>query len=163
MDEDPSRPQLRLRLWHGRFSAVCLRCRISQPVPTGATLCFLSLTLWWSWGIVTPLILWADRQIPVSSKQLARRVLAHFLPSLLVTSVYVYLLGALRAALGIGEWNGLPSIQVSCRCAAGHVSLELAHLLADSGSLAGVSLLRSLYCQLSCVWSVWKKTSPRLV
>jgi two-component system, LytTR family, sensor kinase len=71
----------------------------------------LSLTLWWSWGMVTPLILWADRQIPVSSKQLARRVLAHFLPSLLATSVYVYLLGATRAASGIGEWNGLLSIR----------------------------------------------------
>src|SRR5215469_6112334 len=70
----------------------------------------LSLTLWWSWGLVTPLILWADRQLPVSSKQLARRVLAHFLPSLLVTSVYVYVLGALRAAVGIGGWNGLPGI-----------------------------------------------------
>jgi hypothetical protein len=71
----------------------------------------LSLTLWWSWGMVTPLILWVDRHIPVSSKQLARRVLAHFLPSLLVTSVYVYLLGAVRAAFGIEEWNGLPSIR----------------------------------------------------
>jgi two-component system, LytTR family, sensor kinase len=71
----------------------------------------LSLTIWWSWGLVTPLILWADRQIPVSRKQLARRVLAHLLPSLLVTSVYVYLLGALRAMFGIGEWNGLVSIR----------------------------------------------------
>jgi signal transduction histidine kinase len=71
----------------------------------------LSLTLWWTWGMVTPLIFWADRQIPVSSKQLSRRVLAHFLPSLLVTSVYVYLLGALRAAFGIKEWNGLASIR----------------------------------------------------
>jgi two-component system LytT family sensor kinase len=70
----------------------------------------LSLTLWWSWGMVTPLILWVDRQIPVSNKQLARRVLAHLLPSFLVTSVYVYLLGALRAAFGIVEWNGLPGI-----------------------------------------------------
>jgi two-component sensor histidine kinase len=68
----------------------------------------LSLTLWWSWGMVTPLILWADRQIPVSRKQLAWRVVAHFLPSLLVTSVYVYLLGAVRAAFGIEKWNGLP-------------------------------------------------------
>lgn len=70
-----------------------------------------SLTLWWSWGMVAPLILWVDRQIPVSSKQLARRVLAHLLPSLLVTSVYVYLLGAVRAACGIAEWNGLPAIR----------------------------------------------------
>src|ERR1700744_3727410 len=51
----------------------------------------LSLTLWWSWGIVTPLILWVDRRIPVSSKQLARRVMAHVLPSLLVTTVYAHL------------------------------------------------------------------------
>jgi two-component system, LytTR family, sensor kinase len=71
-----------------------------------------SLTLWWSWGVVTPLILWVDRQIPVSSKQLVRRLLAHFLPSLLVTSIYVYLLAALRAAFGIGEWNGLPRIRL---------------------------------------------------
>jgi len=72
----------------------------------------LSLTLWWSWGMVTPLILWADRQIPVSSKQLGRRVLAHFIPSLLVASGYVYLLGAVRAAFGIGEWNGLAGIRL---------------------------------------------------
>ncbi|HXT25396.1 MAG TPA: histidine kinase [Candidatus Eisenbacteria bacterium] len=71
----------------------------------------LSLTIWWSWGLVTPLILWADRQIPVSSKQFARRILAHLLPSLLVTAVYVYLLGVLRAAFGINGWNGLPSIR----------------------------------------------------
>ncbi len=69
-----------------------------------------SLTLWWAWGMVTPLILWADRQIPVSSKQLARRVLAHLPPSLLATCVYAYLLGAIRAAFGIGEWNGLASV-----------------------------------------------------
>jgi len=71
-----------------------------------------SLTLWWSWGLVTPLILWVDRQIPVSSKQLGRRVLAHLLPSLPVTCVYVYLLGAIRATVGIAAWNGLPSIKV---------------------------------------------------
>ena len=71
-----------------------------------------SLTLWWSWGLLTPLILWADRHIPVSSKQLARRVLAHFLPSLLVASLYVYVLGAIRAAFGINEWSGLAGIRV---------------------------------------------------
>src|SRR5499427_4974773 len=71
----------------------------------------LSLTIWWSWGILTPLILWVDRKIPVTNKQLGRRVLAHLLPSLVVTSVYTYLLGALRAAFGIAEWNGLLSIR----------------------------------------------------
>jgi signal transduction histidine kinase len=72
----------------------------------------LSLTLWWSWGMVAPLILWVDRQIPVSRKQLGRRVLAHLLPSLLVTSLYVYLLGAVRAAFGINAWTGLASIRL---------------------------------------------------
>ena len=72
----------------------------------------LSLTLWWSWGILTPLILWIDRQIPVSRKQLALRVLAHLLPSLLVTSMYVYLLGAIRAAFAMDEWNRLISIRI---------------------------------------------------
>jgi len=71
----------------------------------------LSLTLWWCWGIVTPLILWADRRISVSNKQFARRVLAHLLPSVLVTSVYVYLLATVRAAFGLAEWNGLVSIR----------------------------------------------------
>src|SRR5215472_16004382 len=77
----------------------------------------LSLTLWRSWGLVTPLILWADRLIPFSSKQLDRRVLAHFPPSLLVASVYVYVLGAVRAAFGIATWNSLPtSSSFSVRC-----------------------------------------------
>ena len=71
---------------------------------------FLSLTLWWSCGLVTPLIFWVDRRLPVSSKQLARRVLAHLLPSLLVTSVYVYVFGVVRAAFGMDEWNDLLSI-----------------------------------------------------
>ena len=70
----------------------------------------LSLTLWWSWGLITPLILRLDRQLPISSKQLPRRVLAHLLPSLVLTSVYVYVLGAIRAAVGIGEWDGLLGI-----------------------------------------------------
>lgn len=67
-----------------------------------------SLSIWWSWGLVTPLIVWADRQIPVSRTQFSRRVLAHILPSLLAASVYVYVLGVVRAAVGIGEWHGLP-------------------------------------------------------
>ncbi len=71
----------------------------------------MSLTLWWSWGMVTPVILWVDRQIRVSSRQLIRRILAHFLPSLLVTAVYVYVLGTARAAWGMGEWSRLFSIQ----------------------------------------------------
>ena len=106
----------------------------------------LSLTLWWSWGMVTPLILWADRQIPVSSKQLARRVLAHFLPSLLVTSVYVYLLGAVRAAFGIDEWNGLPSIRFLVDALRGMFLWNWLVYWLILGAWQA-TLLRSLYCR----------------
>ena len=110
---------MKTRPGHGALAALAwtiLGCVFALPDLSRGTdqryALLLSLTLWWSWGLLTPLILWVDRQIPVSIKQLARRVLAHFLPSLLVTSVYVYLLGVLRAAFGIAEWNGLPSIRV---------------------------------------------------
>lgn len=65
----------------------------------------VSLTLWWSWGLVTPLILFADRLI--ETKQLSRRVLAHIVPSVLVTVVYAYLLHAMRATFGIEAWTRL--------------------------------------------------------
>ena len=70
-----------------------------------------SLTLWWTWGLVTPLILWVDRQIPISTRHLAWRALAHLVPSVLLTAVYVYLLGAVRAAFGVAEWKGLYGVR----------------------------------------------------
>ena len=111
------RELLKTRPGHVALAALAwtiLGCVFALPDLSGGAdrrrVLLLSLTLWWSWAIVTPLILWVDRQIPVSRKQLTRRVLAHFLPSLLVTSIYVYVLGVLRAAFGIGEWKGLPTI-----------------------------------------------------
>ena len=70
------------------------------------------LAQWWSWGILTPLIFWADRRLPFSGKQLARRILAHLLLSLPVTSAYIYVVAAVRAAMGIGAWSALPDTQV---------------------------------------------------
>jgi two-component system LytT family sensor kinase len=66
-----------------------------------------SLAQWWSWGLVTPLILTCDRRLPFSDKQLPRRVIAHLLPSLLFTAAYVYVFAALRALLGLGAWGAL--------------------------------------------------------
>ena len=70
-----------------------------------------SLAEWWAWGLVTPLILWVDRHIPVSGKHFSYRVLAHFIPSLLVTSVYVYVFGAVRAVCGNQEWSELAGVR----------------------------------------------------
>jgi two-component system, LytTR family, sensor kinase len=66
-----------------------------------------SFAQWWSWGLVTPLIIAADRRLPFSDKQLPRRVIANLLPSLLFTAAYVYVFAALRVLLGIGTWNAL--------------------------------------------------------
>ena len=60
---------------------------------------------WWSWGLLTPVIFWADRRMPFSGKQLGRRISAHLLPSLFATSVYIYIHSAIGAAFGIREWN----------------------------------------------------------
>jgi two-component sensor histidine kinase len=72
----------------------------------------VSLAQWWSWGILTPLTVWADRRLPFSSKQLAQRISAHLLLSLLITSAYIYLVAAVRAAMGIGPWSALLDTQL---------------------------------------------------
>jgi len=65
----------------------------------------LSLTQWWAWGLVTPLIAIADRRLPFSDLQLGRRVSAHLALSLPFTALALYLSAVLRAAFGLGPWN----------------------------------------------------------
>src|SRR5579862_9172592 len=62
---------------------------------------------WWSWGLVTPLIFWADSRLPFKENQLRMRILAHLLASVALTSLYFYVLVAMRALLGVGAWNML--------------------------------------------------------
>ena len=64
-----------------------------------------SLAQWWSWGLVAPLIVAADRLLPSSDKQLARRILLHFLLSLPITAAYIYVFAAVLALLGIESWR----------------------------------------------------------
>ena len=67
--------------------------------PGGAVLALVfSLTQWWAWGLVAPLVVAADRRLPFSDRQLARRLAAHLALSLAFTVLYVYLSAALRAA-----------------------------------------------------------------
>ena len=61
----------------------------------------------WSWGLITPLIIAFDRQLPFSGKQIARRILLHLLASLIVAAVFRPLNVAVSAAVGIGSWNAL--------------------------------------------------------
>lgn len=66
-----------------------------------------SLALWWSWGVLAPLIAAVDLRLPFSETQLLRRIAAHLLLSLVFTSLLVYVLLADRALLGLGHWSAL--------------------------------------------------------
>lgn len=64
-----------------------------------------SLTQWWTWGLVTPLIFWADARLPFKEKQLGMRILAHLLASVALTLLYFYVFIAMRALVGLNAWN----------------------------------------------------------
>jgi hypothetical protein len=66
-----------------------------------------SLAQWWSWGLLSPVIIAIDRRLPFSSQQLARRVAAHAALGPALTLVYVYVFAALTAALGLAPWARL--------------------------------------------------------
>ncbi|HTQ57776.1 MAG TPA: sensor histidine kinase [Bryobacteraceae bacterium] len=66
-----------------------------------------SLAQWWSWGLVTPLILWMDARLPFKEDQLARRILAHLPASVILTVVYFYVFIAMGALFGLGASRAL--------------------------------------------------------
>lgn len=55
---------------------------------------------WWAWGIMTPLLAYADRNLPFSDRQFGRKALAHIPASVVLTSVYIYVFVALRVLIG---------------------------------------------------------------
>jgi two-component system, LytTR family, sensor kinase len=67
-----------------------------------------SLAQWWSWGLVTPLIIRADALLPFKEKQLGMRVLAHLFASVPLTLLYYYVVIAVSVSLGLGRWSALP-------------------------------------------------------
>src|SRR4051794_20116368 len=54
------------------------------------------LAQWWGWGLLVPVIVAIDHRLPYSGRQLGRRAAAHFVASLFVTALYVYLFHFLR-------------------------------------------------------------------
>lgn len=66
-----------------------------------------ALAQWWSWGLVTPVILWIDARLPFKENRLVRRILAHLPASLGLTITYFYVFVAMRALLGLGTWSML--------------------------------------------------------
>ncbi len=71
-----------------------------------------SLTQWWAWGLLSPLVVAADRRLPVSDRQLARRLAAHLVLSVAFTVLYVYVAAAMRATAGIIPWTAVLTTQL---------------------------------------------------
>ena len=67
---------------------------------------------WWSWGLVAPLIVAADRRLPCSEKDIGRRLLAHVPLSLAMTALYIYVAAAVRAAMGLGTWAAVSDLRL---------------------------------------------------
>ena len=66
-----------------------------------------ALAVWWSWGLLSFLIIAVDARLPFSAVQLGRRIAAHVVLSVLFTSLFVYVLIVMRALLGLEHWATL--------------------------------------------------------
>lgn len=66
-----------------------------------------SLAEWWSWGLITPLIVYVDRLLPFSNREYGKRLLAHLGFSFPVVLLYLAVNTALMAALGRMPWAAL--------------------------------------------------------
>jgi len=66
-----------------------------------------SLTQWWSWALLVPVIIAVDRRLPFTNKQLWQRALAHLLLGFCFTALYVYIVATARATLGLIPWAQL--------------------------------------------------------
>jgi two-component system, LytTR family, sensor kinase len=75
--------------------------REGEPVRTALA---YSLTQWWAWGIVATMVVAADRRLPFDDRQLAARLGAHLGLCLVFTAVFVYVVAALRATIGLIPW-----------------------------------------------------------
>jgi two-component system LytT family sensor kinase len=68
---------------------------------------YVSMSQWWCWGLMTPVIVALDRRLPFGDRQLPQRAAVHLLLSPVVTLLYLYLLYAVRATMGLAAWPGM--------------------------------------------------------
>jgi signal transduction histidine kinase len=66
-----------------------------------------TMTQWWAWGLMAPIIFWADQMLPISGRQFGRRAVAHIPLSVVLTSLYLYVFFVLRAVVGDIKWEAL--------------------------------------------------------
>lgn len=71
-----------------------------------------SLAQWWSWGIVSLLIVAADRRLPFSERRIGSRLLCHIPICIVITTAYAYIFAALRVVMGTGSFADAASLQI---------------------------------------------------
>lgn len=71
-----------------------------------------SLAQWWSWGIVSVLIMEANRRLPFSERRIVSRLLCHLPLSLVLTSLYAYVFAGMRAMFGTGSFADVATFQL---------------------------------------------------
>jgi len=64
-----------------------------------------SLAQFWGWAILLPLIVFVDRRMPFTWKQLGRRAVAHFFAGLAITAIYIYVFFTFRVLDGERRWD----------------------------------------------------------
>jgi two-component system, LytTR family, sensor kinase len=70
------------------------------------------LTEFWAWGFITPLLIWLDRWLPFSGKELGKRIGAHLIASVIFTVIYFYIFTTMRAILGVVPWSSIKPAQI---------------------------------------------------
>lgn len=112
VEQEPRLPFMRAvaRSWPVRFALLGLCSTVVGVIfalPMWAMEWKQSLAQWWAWGLMAPLIFWADRALPIAGRDFGRRAMAHIAGSLIFTSIYIYLFYLLQAAIGNIHWTEL--------------------------------------------------------
>jgi signal transduction histidine kinase len=97
-----------------------------------------SIASWWTWGLLTPLIIAVDRRLPFNNQQMGWRVALHLLLSPIFTTLYLYLGPVVMTAMGGLGWQRL---------------IRFMNLQLLMNSLRGMFLWSVLvYCLIVGVW-----------
>ena len=119
-----------------------------------------SLAQWWSWGLVTPLIFWADSRLPFKENQLGMRILAHLLASVVLTMPLLLRVRRDARLLGIGAWSVLADKSFfELRSAKPFCGVGLS--IGPSSARNRLSDTTNTISPVNCGWSEWSATFPK--
>jgi two-component system, LytTR family, sensor kinase len=108
------------RRWWGRVPIVAVGWTIvgwifslpSLTSPNYQQSLRMYLTEFWAWGLITPMVIWLDRRLPFSGKELGKRIGAHLIASAVFTVIYFYIFTTMRAAVGVVPWSSIRPAQI---------------------------------------------------